>query len=149
MEPRAVGERTAEATAASERAAGGRGDDASARAAECNRLRRVIDAEEEKSAKLVPAGGGTDLGALGPAAQALDASAKAVGDVELTVPELVRIRKSLVEVYKDLASATRTVQSSIRGGNADKALAAVDQVKRGQAAQSQRMSELNSFCKGP
>lgn len=153
----AVGERPAEDRAArrpgpekitaNERVSGGSGD-AATRSVECKKLLGVIDAEDKKSEKLVPADGSRDLNILGPAAQNLDGSAKAIGDVELTDPELIRHRKGLVEIYKDLASSTRAAQSSIKSGNVDKAVAAVEQLKRGQAASQQRMGELNAYCKG-
>jgi hypothetical protein len=111
--------------------------------AECNKLIGVLNAE---GAKIKP--GGSDAAALKKMADDLEASAKAIGDVEVKIPELTKFRDDAKRVYVDIAGASRAAAKAIDDKDLTKMTSTMKSVSDSAQANSKLVGDINKFCSG-
>lgn len=110
---------------------------------ECNKLIGVMNTEGAKvNAK------GTDAAGLKKMADDLEASAKVIGEVELTTPELIKYRAGAQKVYTDVAAGARASAQAMETKDLGKVAGAMKTLSESAQANTKLVSEVNSFCQG-
>ena len=110
---------------------------------ECNKL---IGAMNTEGGKLNVKG--SDPAALNKMADDLDASAKAIGGIELTIPELVQYREGAKKVFTDVAGGARASAQAMETKDITKVAGAMKALGESAKANTKLVGELNSFCQG-
>ena len=109
---------------------------------ECNKLIAILNQENKKVSEGMQ---GTDGSAFKKMGDDLDASMKAIGAVEVKVPELVKLRDEMKKSYGDFAVAAREAGVSM-GSDPRKAMAALKQVSSLHEQNSKLVNDINTFC---
>lgn len=109
--------------------------------AECNKLIEMANTEGEKMGQ--PGG---DAASLKKMADDLDAAAKKLGEVPVTLPELVTFRDDLKKQYTEVAGAARDAADAIGSNNLEKANGALAKFTAAETANAKLVSDINKFC---
>jgi hypothetical protein len=107
--------------------------------AECNKLIEVMNKEGTKIASAKP-----DPANFGKLADDLEAAAKAVGEVDVKTPELVKFRDDFKKLYTDVAGAVRAASS----GDPAKTMAALKPLADMGTTSKKLTEDINKFCGG-
>jgi hypothetical protein len=107
--------------------------------AECNKLIEVMNKENTKIAALKP-----DPSGFGKMADELEASANAIGAVDVKTAELVKFRDDVKKLYTDVAGAVRAASS----GDPTKMAAALKPLAEMGTNTQKLVTDINAFCGG-
>jgi hypothetical protein len=114
------------------------------RIAQCNRLIRVINAEQ---GPIKQASGG-DPTALKNLADALDNVAAKVEAVEVKDEKIVAFRDQYAGMAKELATASRNTAAALEEKDAKKATEAASHMSSFGTRESELVGEINGYCSG-
>lgn len=112
---------------------------------ECNKLISVMNTE---GAKLNTKGSPTDPAVMKKMGDDLEAAAKAIGAVEVTLPELVKFRDDSKKLFNDLASAARNSGKVLEGKDLAAATVALKQLTDSMQQNGKLVADINKFCSG-
>jgi hypothetical protein len=107
--------------------------------AECNKLIEVMNKEGTKFS-----GNASNPANFAKMADDLEAAAKAVGEVDVKTPELVKFRDDFKKMYMDVAGAVRGASS----GDPTKAMAALKPLAEMGQTSKKLTEDINKFCSG-
>jgi hypothetical protein len=114
------------------------------RIAQCNRLIRVINAEQDPIKK---ASGG-DPTALKNLADALDNVATKVEAVDVKDEKIVGFRDQYAGMAKELATASRSTAAALEEKDSKKATEAASHMSSFGTRESELVGEINGYCSG-
>jgi hypothetical protein len=112
---------------------------------ECNKLIQVMNSE---GAKLSPKGSATDPSTMTKMADDLDTAAKAIGAVEVSLPELQKFREDSKKLYTDVAAAARESGKALEGKDLATATASLKKLTDSAQANKKLTDDINKFCQG-
>lgn len=112
---------------------------------ECNKLISVMNTE---GAKLNTKGSPTDPAVMKKMADDLDAAAKAIGDVDVSLPELIRFRDDSKKLFNELASAARDSSKVLEGKDLAAATVALKKLTEAMQQNGKLVADINKFCSG-
>jgi hypothetical protein len=112
---------------------------------ECNKLIQVMNTE---GAKLSPKGSATDPSTMTKMADDLDNAAKAIGAVELSIPELVKFRDDSKKLFTDVGTAARASGKALEGKDLAAATTALKQLTDAAQSNTKLVNDINKFCSG-
>lgn len=118
--------------------------------AECNALVQVINAGVVKLEKApkneADASGVSDLRAM---ADSMDKVASDAGGVELTLPELRKMRDDYQKMAKDIARAERDLAASAQDRDASRRTAAEGALDAAVKQEDPLVDQINKYCQAP
>lgn len=114
------------------------------RISQCNKLIRVINAEQEP----IKQASGSDPEALKKLAGALDNVGKKVSEVAIDDQAVVGFRDRYAEMAGELAKAARETATALEAKDADKATEAAKHMSSFGSRESELVGEINGYCSG-
>ncbi len=112
---------------------------------ECNKLIQVMNSE---GAKLNTKGSPTDPAVMKKMADDLEAAAKAISAVEVTLPELIKFRDDSTKLFNELAGAARNSAKVLEGKDLAAATVALKQLTDSMQQNGKLVADINKFCSG-
>jgi flagellin-like hook-associated protein FlgL len=112
---------------------------------ECNKLIQVMNSE---GAKLSPKGSATDPSTMTKMGDDLDTAAKAIGDVDVSLPELQKFRDDSKKLFTDVATAARESGKALEGKDLAAATTALKKLTDSAQANTKLVNDINKFCQG-
>jgi hypothetical protein len=78
----------------------------------------------------------------------LDTAAKAIGDVDVSLPELQKFRDDSKKLFTDVATAARESGKALEGKDLAAATTALKKLTDSAQANTKLVNDINKFCQG-